>query len=379
MGAVPYPLCLTPPSDREGPGITRRSIKLIVLIALSVAVLIGIVWVVGADDTLAAVGQAGVGAFAGVGLTMVASVALRATAWAALNRPVKHKVPFRTLLGAELVGTAGNIMTPSTYLGGEPFKVMYVGRATGHPYHEVAGTVLLAKYIEALSFILFFSMSAFVAAVGFRALLFGPYLAAGITLLVVAAALLVLSGVLWLSLSRRWRPVTRLARILVSLRVCRRFFSRLAVRARSMEEQVARVFCEEGQAARVAFLALLGSHVVIFFRPAVFFLLGRAHITLWPAQLCLLFVVSQALLCFQLTPSGVGTLDGGLIGAFALLGLPETQCMAFLLCLRFWDVLLIGSGMWLAGRAGTHILTGAEEAPELIEPQADEAAERPQP
>jgi uncharacterized membrane protein YbhN (UPF0104 family) len=93
--------------------------------------------------------------------------------------------------------------------------------------------------------------------------------------------------------------------------------------------------------------------------------------------LSLIFVASQTLLCFQLTPSGVGTLDGGLIGTFALIGLPEAQCMAYLLALRFWDVLIMGSGGFLAARVGTQLaVPRPSAASEMLEAGA-EASDSP--
>jgi hypothetical protein len=230
----------------------------------------------------------------------------------------------------------------------------------------VAGTVLLSKYLEAISFILFFSFSAIVAAVAYRKVLFGPYLAVGVTILVVAGMLVALSVLLWVSLSQRWRPLTALAEGLARRRVLRRFFARLRGRTRAMEDQVSRVFCEEGNAAMAAFAALLLGHVAVFVKPGVFFYVGaRMSLNLW--QLCLLFVASQALLAFQLTPSGAGTLDTGLIGAFALMGLDDTQhlarCMAFLLCLRFWDILIVGAGAILGARVGAQLLATKVEPP----------------
>ncbi len=329
---------------------------------------------VGVERTLAAVQEAGLGAFVVAGVALAGSIVLRALAWAVLNRPVKHTIPFRSVLAAELVGTAGNMITPSTYLGGEPLKVAYVTKTTGHPLHEVAGTVLLAKYLEALSFMLFFSFGTLVALARYQDVLFVQYPAAGVTLLAAAGGLLTLTGAMWLSLSRRWRPLTRLVCLLARLRVFRRFFVRLRRPTQAMEDQVSRVFCEEGKAAWVAFLAQMGGHVVLFARPGLFLLIG-SRIHLGPAALSLIFVVSQALLAFQLTPSGVGPLDGGLIGTFALIGLSEAHCMAYLLCLRFWDVLVIGAGAFIGARAGAGLLT--EKKVHLVEEA--EASQPPEP
>ena len=73
-------LCASDIVSQRGPGISRRAIKLSILIVLSVGILTLIVALVGPQKTGVAVEQAGPLAFIGVGLTMVASLALRATA-----------------------------------------------------------------------------------------------------------------------------------------------------------------------------------------------------------------------------------------------------------------------------------------------------------
>jgi len=354
----------------------RRSVKFIFLTVLSVLILVGIIWLTGFEETLTAVREAGAPAFAGAGATFLATLLLRACVWALLNRPIGHRVRWRTLLAGEVVGQAGNVMTPSTYLGGEPLKVVYVGRVTGHAYTEVAGTVLLCKYLEMLSFVLFFGAATAVAAVSFGDVLFaGPSLFAGVSLLATAAALLVLFVVLWAALSKRWRPLTRLVRGLARLGLFTRRLARLARRTRAMEDQVSRVFCEERRAAMLGLLTLMGTHVLIVARPAVFFWLG-ARMGLGLGELCLLFVVCQGLLCFQFTPGGVGTLDLGLMGVFTqVLGLPAAHCMAYLLCIRFWDACIIGAGALLAGRVGARFLAAQPPPEGTLLPPDSQAAE----
>ena len=97
------------------------------------------------------------------------------------------------------------------------------------------------------------------------------------------------------------------------------------------------------------------SHVAIFLKPAVFFALASWS-GLGLGELSLIFVTSQALMTVQITPSGVGTLDSGLLGTFALLGLGDALCMAFLLSLRFWDAVNVGVGALLGSRAGAGVL-----------------------
>jgi len=332
-------------------------IHVAILLAVSVGLVVAVVAFVGFENTAEAVQHAGVGSFAVVGFLTVLFLALQAWAWASLNRPIEHHVPYHTLFEAVLVGLAGNIITPSSYLGGEPLKVLYVSKSRGLPGAEVTGSVVLSKYFEAISFIIFFSFSTVVAAVAYRRQLFGDYFAIGSTMLVVAGMFIALAGTLWLALANRWRPLTALVEMLARWRVLRRVFAPLAERTRAMEDQVSRVFHEEGTASRHAFLALLLGHVAIFAKPAAFFYFG-AGFGLSLAELCLIFVAGQALLALQLTPSGAGTLDSGLIGVFTLMGIDRVpECMAFLLCLRFWDALIVITGVTLGARVGARVFS----------------------
>jgi len=342
----------------------RQVVHVGIMIVVSVGILVGILAAVGFGQTSAALHDAGIGAFAAVGALGLVALLLRAWAWAALNRPVNHRASQETLFKAVVVGMAGNIITPCAFVGGEPLKVLYLAQKKKLPFHEVAGTVLLSKYLEAASFILSFGFTTIVATLSFRDALFGPYLAVGVTLLVFAAAVLVMCAAMMLSLWQRWRPVTQVVKLLEPLPLLRRRLSGLTERTRSMEDQVSRVFCEEGTATWTAFLLLLLVHVTILLKFAFFFHLGATPgdngMWLGPGELSFLFIVSQAVLALQITPAAAGTLDGGLIGAFALMGYGEqvwvAKCMAFLLCVRFWDAVIVAAGTVFAARAGTKLL-----------------------
>jgi len=334
--------------------------RLVIMVVVSLALLAGILWWVGFDATLEAIGQVGLPAFAALGGLMAAVLVLQAAAWGVLNHPIAHCVNFRTLLAAVTVGHAGNILTPSTYLGGEPIKIMYVGRKTQLPYRQLAGTVLLGKYLEALSFVVFLGVATVAATVGFREVLFSaPNIPLGVGILVVAAAALVFSVILWVSLANRWTPLTRLVGLLVFTRLFPRLLIRLRKRALDAEKQASRVFCEEGYAVIPALLLYLATHVAMFAKPLAFFYLGW-QIQLGWAELGLIFLTSQVLLAVQLTPSGVGTLDGGMFAMLALAAIAITapQCAAYLLCIRFWDLAVVATGASLAARAGAGLFRG---------------------
>jgi hypothetical protein len=111
-----------------------------------------------------------------------------------------------------------------------------------------------------------------------------------------------------------------------------------------------------------AFVLFMLTHVTMYLKPLLFFWLGWGKV-LSPAELGLIFLTSQVLLAFQLTPSGVGTLDGGLFGVLAVSGIAITQpqCAAYLLCIRLWDSLIIAAGAALAARVGVGLF--AEPTP----------------
>ena len=341
--------------------------KMTLSLIAAAALLAVVVYLVGAQQTAEAAWQAGPLAFLAVGVILFVLMAFQAAAWRALERQRGTPIRYRTLLAATIVAMAGNILTPASHLGGEPAKIVYAGRRTGLAYTKLAGSVLLCKYIEAMSFVIFLGFGTALALVGFRDRLFSPpNVALGVTIAVLAAAALVMGGVLWVSLQRRWTPLTALVDLVARLRVRRAFFERLHGRALRMEIQASQMFREEGGALLPAFLWYLATHIAMFLRPLAFFYLGW-QIRLDPAELGLIFLTSQILLAVQLVPSGAGTLDGGLLAVVAIAGISITvpQCTAFLLCIRFWDAAVVLTGAFLATRMGMGLLrqNGKPEAP----------------
>jgi uncharacterized protein (TIRG00374 family) len=339
--------------------------KMTISLVGSALLLAAVVYFVGPRETAKAAWEAGLPAFLTIGAILFALMCFQAAAWAALERRHGHRVAYRTLLSATIVAMAGNIITPASHMGGEPGKIIYAGRKTGIGYTELAGTVLLCKYIEAMSFVLFFAFGAIAALVGLRDVLFRPpNLFLGVAILAVAGVVLALGAALWVSLSRKWVLLSAVVAVVARLRIRPAFFEKLRERTLRMELQASGMFRAEGGAIGPAFCWYLLTHVAMFARPAVFFFLGW-HIRLSVAQLGLIFLASQLMLAVQLMPSGIGTLDGGLMAVVAVAGMAITvpQCEAFLLCIRFWDAAVVVTGAVLAGHAGVGLFRGKETTP----------------
>lgn len=362
------------PSD---PKIRRRipnAVKVTAAVVLSAVILLLIVYWVGFRETMQALENVGPIAFLVLGVLAFLPLAVQAVAWWVLNDTVDHRIPFFTLYEATTMGMAVNILTPSSYLGGEPVKVYYVGKRTGLPYPEVAGTVVLAKWLEALSFLLVFTGAAGVSIYAYGTSLFaGDNLPLGLALLGLIAVLGGSCGILALALWRGWRPLTVIVGWIARLRPASRFLRNLRVKTGSMEAQVTRVFNENPKRSTSAFTIFLGEHFVLFIRPWVFFALG-VGLGLDFGALCLIFVMSQALSALQFTPSGAGTLDVGMLAVFAQIELLRPDCMAFLLCIRFWDAVIVGCGALIAARIGSRLLSGVVPTEDDADaPAADDA------
>lgn len=343
--------------------------KITVSLIASALLLAVVVYLTGPRETAKAAWEVGLPAFFIIGAILFGLMACQAAAWRALERKLGHRVAYRTLLSATIVAMAGNIITPASHLGGEPGKIIYAGRKTGIPYTELAGTVLLCKYIEAMSFVMFFALGTIAALVGLRDVLFAPaHMFVGVTIVALAVVVLTLGAVLWVSLSRKWTPLSAAVALLARLRIRPAFFEGLHERAIRMELQASQMFRVEGGALAPAFCWYLLTHVAMFARPAVFFFLGW-HIRLSVPQLGLIFLASQLMLAVQLMPSGIGTLDGGLMAVVAVAGMAISapQCAAFLLCIRFWDAAVVATGAVLAGHAGVGLFR-QHDKPDAEEP-----------
>ncbi len=330
--------------------------KVILSLCLSAMLLAAAIFFIGAKETLTAVWQTGWAAFATIGVTMFALMTFQALAWARLEREIGFHPRFRTLLSSTIVAMAGNIIMPSAHLGGEPAKILYAGRNTGIPYTRLAGTVLLCKYIEALSFVLFFALGAAATLVGLRHVLLAQGAAGrmlGIGIIIVTCVALALCAIMALALARRWTPLTAIVAVIARLGLRRAFFKKLRHRSVRMELWAARVFRQERRAVLPAFCWYLLTHIMMFIRPLLFFYLGWG-VGLNLPELSLLFLASQVMLSLQFMPSGIGTLDGGIVSVVAIAAMPLSvpQCAAFLLCIRFWDAVVVVLGMALAARTG---------------------------
>lgn len=340
----------------------RRRVPVFFLLALiSVAAVVLILHRVGFEGTLNALGRAGPLAFLAMFSLSVLWLVCQALAWDRLGRPVGHRVPFRSLFGAVLVGFVGNYLTPSMYVGGEPMRVAYVGYRRRLPYYQVAGTVLLSKYLEFMAFVLLVCAGTGVALVHYWEDLADPaYRWVRLVMAAGAAVLLTVLVLLVVALRGRHRPISAVVEWSIRRRLVRRWLRRRRRRIRQMEDQIIATFNREGVSAWSAFAFLCLGFATAFVRPLVFFyfLKDDSSVFSFP-ELCLIFTLTQFVLAMQFTPGSLGAYEGGMIGIFAILEHSDVHALAYVMCLRVAEGLVVLLGLLAAMRQGIRVLASA--------------------
>ena len=345
------------------PGVKRSRTVFLVLGLLSLGVVVLILHLVGLRATIGVLLEVGWRAFVAMLLLSLLWLAFGAMAWDRLGRPVGHRVPLWTLFNGMLLGFVGNFVTPSMYVGGEPLRVGYVGQRRRLPYYQVAGTVLLSKYLEFIAFVLLICVGTTVALVFYWGDLSDPL---RVVMGVGAGALVGLLALLLVALWGRRRPISAVVEWLIRRGVFRRTLRLRRRRIRQMEDQISHTFTLEGRSAWPALALLAAGCGAIFVRPLVFFYFLKEPRTFSFPELCLIFVLMQFVLGLQITPGSLGTYEGGMIGIFAILGIGEHLALAYVFCMRAVDAVLLLSGLLVATHQGIRVLR--------VEGQSDEPA-----
>lgn len=337
---------------REGGKQGRGAMRLLVSAGAGLVALLVLAWWVDLPAAGRALGRAGIAGAGSMGLLCAAALGLHAAAWHLLLRAQGVRTGAATTGASFLMGNAVAWATPSLYLGGEPIRIWHIARVSGSLKRDVAATVVVHKFAEFAGFLTAFLVCAGAMVWSFDlppALKWSAVGLSGVLLL----AFLVLAG----ALLRRWPLVSGLIR-----RAGPRWAGARDA-ARDMEERIGETM-RERRGAFFGCLALAGAPIVLVAaKPLVFFAcLGR---TLSFPEVALLFVLTQLVLALQFTPGGLGVFEGGVIGAFALIGIGGAEAMAYAAAQRIADAVLVGGGVALAirGGAGAFLRGGPDPSP----------------
>ena len=185
---------------------------------------------------------------------------------------------------------------------------------------------------------------------------FAYALAAMVVIGIGAGSMLAIVVLLVVALRGRHRPISAAAVWLIRRGIFRRAFRMRRRRIRQMEDQISRTFNLEGRSAWAAFGCLTAGFATLFVRPLVFFCFLKHPRTFSFPELCLIYVLTQFVLALQITPGSLGAYEGGMIGIFAILGVSEPEALAYVICMRVADALLLCAGLLVAAEQGMKIL-----------------------
>ncbi|MEK7466862.1 MAG: lysylphosphatidylglycerol synthase transmembrane domain-containing protein [Planctomycetota bacterium] len=294
-------------------------------------------------------GPAGLAAFAAWSfLTLL----LQATGWHCLLRSRGWPIPFHATLTSFLMGNSLAYLAPSMYLGGEPLRIWHISRRFGLPSREVAATVISNKFAEFAGFMV--AVLVCTATMVWRFDL-SSSLKWGAT--TVAAGLLVAFVVVLAAFVGRWPLASGMLRILGKRG------ERVRRWAEDTEGQVQETFRHHGGAFGAAILLTGGPLAMVVLKPLIFFHF-TGHQTSFP-DLALIFVMTQIVLAFHVTPGGLGVFEGGVIWTFSLIGISAPEAAAYAATQRLTDAVIVGLGVALAAREGaTGFFRGRQPAEE---------------
>lgn len=336
-------------------GLPEPTPKEPLLVLLSILVSVGLAavvyWWAGPGETLSVMGEVGVPGFLAYAAAVLGVLLLQTVGWDILLRVERIPVSFRSVSLAMLAGYAMSYITPSMYLGGEPARVLLVARASGVRHRRVAGTVILHKVAEfsgfvtavtASTLIVFATPGAFGLPDSVRVVLIAgdAFFAGSFIYLLFSFAtgrLISVGFLLWLA--RRVRPWKR---------AC----YRLAARTRGTEAVIHGAMRESPGQTALCFLLTGGSLIIVFLKPAIFFWMLRGH---WPftlQEMSVVFVLTQFILAFQITPGGLGIYEGGQVAAFALVGVAAPEAIAYATFVRAVDMALTAAGLGILSHFG---------------------------
>lgn len=303
-----------------------------------------------------------------IGVTLI-SLGLTGLAWWLSLRSYQVRISaLHTVIG-HLIGFGMNLLIPSLYLGGEPFRAYYIGKIYHIPKNDVFATAIFAKFIELLAFLAFLYL-------GILVLLFHPKFAQLIpaevdyTLMAIGLVLGVVFILFFWGIVKNIQLITRFFCLFRKAGILNRWLDKVISEVRQMEEVTSLVFRHNWKIGLVVMLCSLVSVGITFAKPAlIFYFLLEPPRILSLAELALIFTVGQILFSFHLTPGGLGFLEGGQMVTFKYINIQPEVAAAYLIIARLIDFLMAGLGGYLMVRFGLTRLTEQKDNTESLTSQ----------
>ncbi len=298
-----------------------------------------VLYLAGPMEVLGEIRKLGLEGAAGVLGSVIAALFFWGLSWKVLLSSLEIKPRWSRLFGALASGFAVSYLTPSAYLGGEPVRVVLVGKE-GTPLTEITATVVVERILAAMSTVLFASMGGFFVIGSPNISLF----AKKVLLVSLGGLLLFVLFAFW-SFVRNYRLLSRGFSALFALFPRVKFLQRASEKVREVEETAHKVLSRRPLHALLAFLFQSLAVFCNYMRPQIFFGLGQKTWLAFP-QLSLYFSLNVVVSTFfWITPAGVGIAEGGRMAILGIIGITPERAVAFALTFRFLELIFVGIGI----------------------------------
>ena len=127
--------------------------KTIILMAISIGILLVMLWFVGIDDVIGALEKANLYIIALAVATQIFTYYLYTLRWQILNKLADMDVSISKLLPMVLVGLAVNNITPSGRGGGEPVRAYILSEQEGYHFEDTLATVVADRALDTFPFV----------------------------------------------------------------------------------------------------------------------------------------------------------------------------------------------------------------------------------
>lgn len=319
----------------------RNRLVLLGLVLVGLGLFATILYFVGLRNTLAQILQLGWLGFLVLTGLMITTLLLWTLSWLIILRAYGINTNWGAVWRARLSGFAISYLTPSMYFGGEPVSIYLLTRLEQSSPTKITATVIVAKFLEGISLILFLYIGGFFAITSLALPLRQEVM---ILLGILTLGGLIALGFINFAGRRFW--ASRLLMLLRAILPAKRFVDWVIEKVREIEAYVCDAFRYHRRQTLIAFLVALLATLCMYLRPLVFFYFSQKLVFSF-AQLSLIFALLVLLgALFWITPGGIGIFEGGMIGVLSLVGIGASGAVAFALAIKPVEVAAVGLGLF---------------------------------
>lgn len=319
----------------------KRWLTLIISVIVGLGLLIAILYYVGWRRILSEILDLGWFGFSMLFLNMILTIVLWVISWQLILCSYGLRPSWLAILKARLSGFSVSYLTPSMYFGGEPVMAYLISKELGASSTKVFATVMVTKFLEAISLVAFVYLGSFYA-------IFMPNLPhsqqSALFYGTIVFSILVLLGFIDFAYNRLWatRLLSSLGQILPWWQGA---LGKAASVACKIEEDINLAFRSHLPATLAALVTNFIGTLLTYLRPQIFFYFSQHRIFTFP-ELSLIFALNILLaVFFWVTPGGIGVSEGGRIGIFKLVNISTAGAVAFSFTLKAIELFFVGLGL----------------------------------